>query len=89
MPYNYNHYNKRYQKNANEKFRSPHPEICFKTVHLTENSGEEFDIIVTDKELSLPYQKPRRRKKIYPLLNKDIFYKYYFCQRLSFFLRTR
>ena len=40
-----------------EKFRKLHPEITFITVHHKDEISDEFDIIVTDKDLDLPYSK--------------------------------
>ncbi len=42
-----------------ENYRKLHPEISFVTVHNTDEMSDEFDIIVTDKELDLPYLKTK------------------------------
>ena len=40
-----------------EDFRKIHPEVSFITTHNNDQISDEFDIIVTDKELDLPYSK--------------------------------
>lgn len=40
-----------------EDFRKNHPEVSFITTHNNDQIYDEFDIIVTDKELDLPYSK--------------------------------
>lgn len=40
-----------------ENFRKLHPSISFITTHTTDKHSEDFDIIITDKEIDLPYSK--------------------------------
>ena len=42
-----------------EDFRKIHPEVSFITTHNNDQISDEFDIIVTDKELDLPYSKTK------------------------------
>ena len=58
-----------------ENFRKMHPEIYFITVHSTDDASDEFDIIVTDKELDLPYLKTKAAEENFLLAyNKQIRY---------------
>lgn len=57
-----------------EKFRKIHPEISFITVHSPDEIFDEFDIIVTDKELDLPYSKTKAAEENFLLAyNKSEF----------------
>ncbi|MBE6757376.1 MAG: LysR family transcriptional regulator [Ruminococcaceae bacterium] len=57
-----------------ENYRKLHPEISFITVHSTDEMSDEFDIIVTDKELDLPYLKTKAAEENFLLAyNKTIF----------------
>lgn len=42
-----------------ENFRKLHPKIAFITAHSNDEMSDEFDIIVTDKELDTPYLKTK------------------------------
>ena len=56
-----------------ENFRKMYPEIYFITVHSADDS-DEFDIIVTDKELDLPYSKTKAAEENFLLAyNKNSF----------------
>ena len=57
-----------------ENFRKMHPEIYFITVHSAEDSSDEFDIVITDKELDLPYSKTKAAEENFLLAyNKNSF----------------
>lgn len=57
-----------------ENFRNTHPEIYFTTAHSTDDSFDEFDIIITDKELDLPYLKIKAAEENFLLAyNKNAF----------------
>lgn len=57
-----------------ENFRKIHPEIYFITVHNADDCSDEFDIIVTDKELNLPYLKTKAAEENFLLAyNKNSF----------------
>ncbi len=57
-----------------ENFRKMYPEIFFITVHNADNASDEFDIIVTDKELDLPYLKTKAAEENFLLAyNKNSF----------------
>ncbi len=53
------HITRRVVMEAIEDFRKIHPEIRFMTAHSIEDFSDDFDIIVTDKELNLPYLKTK------------------------------
>ena len=57
-----------------EDFRKIHPEVSFITTHNNDQISDEFDIIVTDKELDLPYSKIKAAKENFLLAyNKNSF----------------
>ena len=57
-----------------ENFRKMHPEIYFITVHNADDTSDEFDIVVTDKELNLPYLKTKAAEENFLLAyNKNSF----------------
>lgn len=57
-----------------EDFRKIHPEISFITTHNNDQISDEFDIIVTDKELDLPYSKIKAAEENFLLAyNKNSF----------------
>ncbi len=57
-----------------EDFRKIHPEVSFITVHNNDEIYDEFDIIVTDKELNLPFLKTKATEENFLLAyNKNIF----------------
>lgn len=57
-----------------EDFRKIHPEVSFITTHNNDEISEEFDIIVTDKELDLPYSKIKAAEENFLLAyNKNSF----------------
>lgn len=57
-----------------EDFRKIHPEVSFITTHNNDQNSDEFDIIVTDKELDLPYSKIKAAEENFLLAyNKNKF----------------
>lgn len=57
-----------------ENFRKMYPEIYFITVHSADDSSDEFDIVITDKELDLPYSKAKAAEENFLLAyNKNSF----------------
>ncbi len=57
-----------------EKFRQIYPEVSFITTHNSEQFSDEFDIIVTDKELTLPFSKTKvAEEKFLLAYNKNNF----------------
>lgn len=57
-----------------ENFRKIHPEISFITAHSTGETSDQFDIIVTDKQLDLPYLKTKAAEENFLLAyNKNAF----------------
>ncbi|MCQ2477611.1 MAG: LysR family transcriptional regulator [Clostridia bacterium] len=57
-----------------EAFRKTHPEVSFITTHNNDQISDEFDIIVTDKELDLPYSKIKAAEENFLLAyNKNKF----------------
>jgi len=57
-----------------EKFRKVNPEVYFITVHNTSEPLDEFDIIVSDKELNVPYLKTEAgEENLLLAYNKDAF----------------
>lgn len=57
-----------------EAFRKKHPEISFITTHNNKQISDEFDIIVTDKEIDLPYSKTEATEENFLLAyNKNSF----------------
>ncbi len=50
-----------------EEFRKLHPEISFISAHSTDEISNEFDMIVTDKELDLPYLKTKAAEESFLL----------------------
>lgn len=57
-----------------ENFRKMYPEIYFITVHSADDSSDEFDIVITDKELDLPYSKTKAAEENFLLAyNKNSF----------------
>ena len=57
-----------------EDFRKIHPEVSFITTHNNDQISDEFDIIVTDKELDLPYSKIKAAEENFLLAyNKNSF----------------
>jgi len=68
------HINRRIVMEVIEDFRKLHPDISFITVHSTDEISEKFDIIVTDKELDLPYSRIKAAEENFLLAyNKNIF----------------
>lgn len=68
------HINRRVVMEAVEEFRKLYPQVYFITVHNADLSSEEFDIIVTDKELKLPYLKTKAAEEKFLLAyNKNFF----------------
>ncbi len=59
---------------AIEDFRKSYHEVSFITTHNNDQISDEFDIIVTDKELNLPYLKAKVAEENFLLAyNKNIF----------------
>ncbi len=57
-----------------ENFRKMYPEIYFITVHSADDFSDEFDIVITDKELDLPYSKTKAAEENFLLAyNKNSF----------------
>lgn len=57
-----------------EDFRTIYPELSFITAHNNDEISDEFDIIVTDKELNLPYIKAKAAEENFLLAyNKNTF----------------
>lgn len=57
-----------------ENFRKMHPDVYFITAHNADDASDEFDIIVTDKELDLPYLKTKVAEENFLLAyNKNSF----------------
>ena len=57
-----------------EDFRKIYPELSFITVHNNDQISDEFDIIVTDKELDLPYSKTKAAEENFLLAyNKNLY----------------
>lgn len=68
------HINRRIVMDMIEKFRKQHPEVSFVTTHTTVEDSDEFDIIVTDKDLHIPYMKTRAAEEALLLAyHKDAF----------------
>lgn len=68
------HICRRIVMDAIEDFRKIHPEISFITTHNNDQISDEFDIIVTDKELDLPYSKIKAAEENFLLAyNKNSF----------------
>lgn len=66
--------NRRVVMEAVEDFRKLYPQVYFITMHNAHNSSDEFDIIVTDKELNLPYLKTKAAEEKFLLAyNKNFF----------------
>ena len=66
--------NRRVVMEAVEEFRKLYPQVYFITVHNADLSSDEFDIIVTDKELTLPYLKTKASEEKFLLaFNKNCF----------------
>ena len=59
---------------AIEDFRKLYPGVHFITVHNADTTTDEFDIIVTDKNLNLPYLKTKASEEnILLAYNKNLF----------------
>ncbi len=68
------HINRRVVMEVIENFRKIHPEIYFITVHNTDEKSSESDIVVTDKEIGLPYLKTKAAEEKFLLAyNKNVF----------------
>ncbi len=68
------HITRRVVMEAVEEFRKLYPQIYFITVHNADNFSDDFDIIVTDKELTLPYSKTKAAEEKFLLAyNKNSF----------------
>lgn len=68
------HITRRIVMQAIEKFSKMYPEISFITSHSTDAFSDDFDIIVTDKELNLPYFKTKAAEENFLLAyNKNKF----------------
>ena len=68
------HITRRIVMEAIENFRKLHPEISFITVHSADEFSDDFDIIVTDKELDVPYSKTKAAEEGFLLAyNKNEF----------------
>ena len=53
------HIHRRIAMQIIESFRKLHPEVSFTTSHNIEDFSDSFDIIISDKELELPYLKTK------------------------------
>lgn len=51
------HINRRIVMEVIEKFRKHHPEIYFIATHITDEASDEYDIIITDRQLTSSYLK--------------------------------
>ena len=68
------HIARRVVMEAIEIFGKLHPEVSFITVHSTNELADDFDIIVTDRELDLPYSKTKAAEEGFLLAyNKNKF----------------
>ncbi len=68
------HITRRVVMEAIENFRKLYPEVYFITVHNADVYSDEFDVIVTEKELNLPYHKTKAAEENFLLAyNKNSF----------------
>ncbi|MBQ9965262.1 MAG: LysR family transcriptional regulator [Clostridia bacterium] len=68
------HINRRIAMGAIESFRKLHPNISFITSHSIDDFSNDFDIVITDKELDLPYLKQQATEERFLLAyNKNEF----------------
>ncbi len=68
------HINRRIAMEAIESFRKLHPNISFITSHSIDDFSNDFDIVITDKELDLPYLKQQATEERFLLAyNKNEF----------------
>ena len=68
------HITRRVVMEAIESFRKIYPELSFITAHNNNQISHEFDIIVTDRELDLPYSKTKAAEENFLLAyNKNTF----------------
>lgn len=68
------HITRRVVMEAIEEFRKKYPDTYFITAHSADDYSDKFDIIVTDKELDLPYLKTKVAEECFLLAyNKNKF----------------
>lgn len=68
------HNNRRVVMEVIEDFRALHPEVSFVTAHSPDEMSGDFDMIVTDKELDLPYSRTMAAEERFLLAyNKNTF----------------